>query len=432
MTNSNHNDSSSAFSAFNSSEELIEEIRQGRMVILIDDEDRENEGDLVLAADFVTPEAINFMATEARGLICLALAPEQIDRLQLPQMVRDEQNYSPNKTAFTVSIEASSGVSTGISASDRAHTIRIASNPQAKPSDVRFPGHVFPIRAQHGGVLRRAGHTEGSVDLTRLAGLGAAAVICEIMNPDGTMARVPDLKAYAKKHKIKIGTIVDLIQYRLSRELLVEETFDQVLPEAYAGLRARVFKSKVDQLEHLVLQKGNIEPNSPVLVRMQTDAYTREMFTLLRRGDSYLQSTLEYFEQQDSAVLVLLRGNNRGTGLAAELKNLIEPANKREMDHRDYGIGAQILRALGAQQIRLLTNHPDRKIGLRAFGIEIVEVVNFHQVKENLNGEEKNIYCAEGAKNNSKAKGENSEEDSDPDDKSQNRNRNVTVQSRNH
>ncbi|HPI39263.1 MAG TPA: 3,4-dihydroxy-2-butanone-4-phosphate synthase [Pseudobdellovibrionaceae bacterium] len=203
---------------FNKIEELILEIRNGKMVLLVDDEDRENEGDLVLAADQVTPEKINFMAKEARGLICLSLPPEQIDRLQLPMMVRDEMNMSPNKTAFTVSIEAAEGVSTGISVADRAHTILVASNPEARPSDIIMPGHIFPIKAQSGGVLKRAGHTEGSLDLTRLAGLCPAAVICEVMNEDGSMARVPDLVRFAQKHQIKIGTIVDLIEYRIALE----------------------------------------------------------------------------------------------------------------------------------------------------------------------------------------------------------------------
>jgi 3,4-dihydroxy 2-butanone 4-phosphate synthase/GTP cyclohydrolase II len=216
--------------SFDPIEELIEEVRQGKIVILVDDEDRENEGDLVMAADHVTPEAINFMAREARGLICLPLSPQQIDRLQLPQMVRDEMNSSSNKTAFTVSIEAASGVTTGISAADRAHTIRVASNPSGKPSDIHMPGHIFPIRAQEGGVLKRPGHTEGSVDLATLAGLNPAAVICEVINDDGTMARVPDLKKFAKKHGLKIGTIVDLIQYRLAtnkHEGLNEENITQ-------------------------------------------------------------------------------------------------------------------------------------------------------------------------------------------------------------
>jgi 3,4-dihydroxy 2-butanone 4-phosphate synthase / GTP cyclohydrolase II len=393
---------------FNTAEELIEDIRQGKMVILIDDEDRENEGDLVLAADFVTPEAINFMASEARGLICLALSPEQIEKLQLPLMVREEQNYTPNKTAFTVSIEASVGVSTGISAGDRAHTIRVASRPTAQAKDVHFPGHVFPIRAQQGGVLRRAGHTEGSVDLARLAGLNPAAVICEIMNPDGTMARVPDLKAYAKKHNIKIGTIVDLIEYRLERELLVEEIYTVDLPELSAlvgSWQARIFKSKVDHVEHMVLQKGTFKPHDssnaeaqpePVMVRMQLDSYSKELFSVMENGFSSLQESLEKFKDVETGFLVLLRGNNKNQGIVGEIKSWLEnharretnPQARREMDSRDYGIGAQILKAVGAKKIRLLSNNHDRKVGIRAFGIEIVEFIGFDEEseKENNNG----------------------------------------------
>jgi len=239
--------------------ELIEDIRLGKMVILVDDEDRENEGDLVLAADHVTPEAVNFMAREARGLICLPMSSQQIDRLQIPQMVRDDLNYSSNKTAFTVSIEAAQGVTTGISAADRAHTIRVASNPNVSSLDIHMPGHIFPIRAQQGGVLKRAGHTEGSVDLATLAGLNPAAVICEVINDDGTMARVTDLKVFAKKHNLKIGTIVDLIQYRLSTESLVEEVgFIELPPQFGADLKARIFKTNVDKTDHCGIQKGEI------------------------------------------------------------------------------------------------------------------------------------------------------------------------------
>lgn len=362
----------------NTPEELIEEIRNGRMVILVDDEDRENEGDLVLAADHVTPEIINFMAREARGLICLALASEQIDRLQLPQMVRDELNESPNKTAFTVSIEASHGVTTGISAADRAHTVRVASSPSAKPSDVHMPGHIFPIRAQKGGVLRRAGHTEGSVDLALQAGLHPAAVICEVMNDDGTMARLPDLLKFAEKHALKIGSIVDLIEFRLRREILVEEIFTADLP--WRGFKARVFRSRVDDLEHLVLQKGEVTPDQPTLVRVQLDSYTRELMCLLSSDSSALEDALSAIEREGSGCLLLLRGNNRPKGLTAELQAWIGERGLPPMDERDYGIGAQILRALGAHQIRLLTNKVDaasdeKKIGLKAFDLEIVEAV---------------------------------------------------------
>jgi 3,4-dihydroxy 2-butanone 4-phosphate synthase/GTP cyclohydrolase II len=381
---------------FNSPEELIEDIRLGKMVLLVDDEDRENEGDLVLAADHVTPAMINFMAMEARGLICLALSSEQIDRLQLPQMVRDDQNFSPNKTAFTVSIEASWGVSTGISAADRAHTIRVAASPGAKPSDVHMPGHIFPIRAQHGGVLKRAGHTEGSVDLAKLAGLNPAAVICEVMNPDGSMARVPDLKQFAQKHGIKIGTIVDLIEYRLSREVLVEEILNVELPSEFRGFRARIFRSRVDGVEHLVLQKGEISKEKPALVRVHVEAGTRDLFSQLEHGESSLQQAVHQIEKNGDGLLLLLRGVAKPAGLVGEIKALCGEKAQPEMDSRDYGIGAQILRAAGAHQIRLLSNKVEKRVGLKAYDLEIVEIVS---LKEDLHGEENS---KEGSQENNK------------------------------
>ncbi len=363
--------------SFDPIEDLIHDIRAGKMVLLVDDEDRENEGDLVLAADHVTPELVNFMAVEARGLICLALSPEQIQRLQLPQMVRDENNFSPNKTAFTVSIEASSGVSTGISAADRAHTIRVASHPMAKPSDVHMPGHIFPIRAQSGGVLKRAGHTEGSVDLAKLAGLNPAAVICEVMNPDGTMARVPDLKKFAQKHQIKIGTIVDLIEYRLSRENLVEEVFSSALPQAFPKFQARVFRSRVDGVEHLVLQKGDeIPSDKPVMVRVQVENPTRDLFSLLSGEASSLRASLAKIEEEEHGLILILRGENQNSNFSRELKSMLGQGAPSEMDARNYGIGAQVLRAVGAQRIRLLTNTVEKRVGLKAFDLEIVEIIS--------------------------------------------------------
>lgn len=387
---------------FDAIEDLIEDVRQGKMVLLIDDEDRENEGDLVLAADHVTPELINFMAVEARGLICLALAPQQIDRLQLPQMVRDDQNFSPNKTAFTVSIESSWGVSTGISAADRAHTIRVATNPEAKPSDIHMPGHIFPIRAQQGGVLRRAGHTEGSVDLAKLAGLNPAAVICEVMNPDGTMARVPDLKSFAKKHGIRIGTIVDLIEYRLSREVLVEELINVELPPMFRGFRARVFQSKVDGVEHLVLQKGEIHKDQPVLVRVQVDAFSRELYAILSKGESSLKMVLDRIDAEGSGLLLLLRGSTKATGLVGEIKALCGEQMPAEMDSRDYGVGAQILRILGAHQIRLLTNKIEKRVGLKAYDLKIVEMVTLKEDEDGKSEEDrsKENHSEDGSEKN--------------------------------
>ena len=369
--------------AFNSIEDLIEDLKNGKMVILVDDEDRENEGDLVLAADHVTPQAINFMAMQARGLICLALSPQQIERLQLPLMVREDMNLTPNKTAFTVSIEASFGVSTGISTADRAHTIRVAANPLAKPSDIHMPGHIFPIRAQHGGTLKRAGHTEGSIDLAKLAGLNPAAVICEVMNEDGSMARVPDLKTFAQKHQLKIGTIVDLIQYRLQHETLIEEVFTSQLPAEYGDFKARVFKSKLDGMEHLVLQKGEITPGKAMLTRVQVDNYVKDLFSNLTDHSNPLEAALQAIDDEGEGVIILLRGHNR-PHLASDVKALTqpeEPGRAFVMDEKDYGIGAQILRALGIHKIRLLTNKPEKRTGLKAFELEIVEVVALDVVR---------------------------------------------------
>ena len=361
---------------FNKIDELIEDIRLGKMVILVDDEDRENEGDIVCAADFITPTMINFMASEARGLICLALSKEQIQRLGLPLMVREDENYSPNKTAFTVSIEAAQGVSTGISAADRAQTIRVAASRNAKPSDIHTPGHVFPIRAQEGGVLKRAGHTEGSIDLARLAGLSPAAVICEVMNPDGTMARVPDLKVFAEKHGLKIGTIVDLIEYRLAHESLVEEVHEPV-PLYEDGLKLRTFRSSIDGLEHIVLQKGEITPEQPTLVRVHVENGLRDSLASLIQNETALSVSRRKILESDSGLLVLLRGGKttKSRPLELEIRAVLGQAERStNMDSRDYGIGAQILRRIGVHKIKLLSRRPDKKVGLKAYGIEIVDV----------------------------------------------------------
>lgn len=361
-------------------QELIEDIRNGRMVILVDDEDRENEGDIVLAADFVTPETINFMAKEARGLICLALSAEQIDRLSLPLMVGPRVNHSPNKTAFTVSIEASTGVSTGISAADRAHTIRVASNPGAEPSDVIMPGHVFPIRAQKGGVLKRAGHTEGSVDLAKLAGLNSAAVICEIMKEDGTMARLPDLKEFAQKFSLKIGTIEDLIRHRLETETLIREVASEPMAHPMSSdFRVRVFQNILDGSENIVIQKGIIDKDKPTLVRVQVENVLGDVFSAGRNSASRIQNILKIMAQVESAVFVYLRKEGQQSLISQQVNSFKLPKSNtpRKMDPREYGIGAQILRAIGVQKMTLVARTNPQNIALKGFGLEIVDVAPF-------------------------------------------------------
>jgi len=367
-------------------EEALEDIRQGKMVILVDDEDRENEGDLTMAAEKVTPEAINFMAKYGRGLICLSLTEERINELRLPMMV--SENTSRFQTAFTISIDAGRGVTTGISAADRACTILTVVEGSAQPEDLVSPGHVFPLRAKKGGVLVRTGQTEGSVDLARLAGLKPAGVICEVMNDDGTIARMPDLQIFAKKHALKIVTIAELIKYRLSKESLVRRIATAKLPTKYGGLfTAIAYENDVDPYHHIALVKGEIKPEDKVLVRVHSQCLTGDVFGSKRCDcEEQLHRAMAMVEKEGKGVIVYMRQEGRGIGLVNKLKayslqdsgkDTVE-ANEAlgfKADMRDYGIGAQILVDLGLHKIRLMTNNPRKIIGLEGYGIEVIERV---------------------------------------------------------
>jgi len=368
-------------------EQAIEAIAAGKMVILVDDEDRENEGDLTMAAEKVTPEAINFMAKYGRGLICLSLTGERCDQLELPSMVRN--NTSPFQTGFTVSIEAKRGVTTGISAADRATTILTAVADGAKASDLVRPGHIFPLRARAGGVMVRVGQTEGSVDLARLAGLKPAGVICEVMDDDGTMARMPTLTAFAEKHGLGIVTIADLVEYRMRNELFVHRAAETMIPTDHGGeFKIIAFENDVDDLLHIALVKGSIDPEKPVLVRVHSECMTGDIFGSMRCdcGDQ-LHRAMAMMEKEGTGVIIYLRQEGRGIGLVNKLKayelqqkqglDTVE-ANRQlgfKDDLRDYGIGAQMLRHIGVRKMRLLTNNPKKMVGLDGYGLSIVEQI---------------------------------------------------------
>jgi 3,4-dihydroxy 2-butanone 4-phosphate synthase/GTP cyclohydrolase II len=371
---------------FNTVDEAVEDIEQGRMVILVDDEDRENEGDLCMAAEKVSAEAINFMAKHGRGLICLSLTPERVEELRLPMMTDD--NTSSFGTAFTVSIEAKKGVTTGISAADRARTIVTAIDPKTQPEDLARPGHVFPLRARPGGVLQRAGQTEGSVDLAKLAHLYPAGVICEIMNEDGTMARVPQLMEFAKKHTLKVVTVKDLIKYRMRTELFVRRLASVKLPTKFGGeFNVIAYANDIDNVIHIALVKGDIKPGDEVLVRVHSQCLTGDVFASERCDcGEQLRKAMEMIKKEGKGVILYMKQEGRGIGLINKLRayelqdkglDTVEANIKLgfKPDLRDYGIGAQILVDVGVRKMKLMTNNPKKIVGLEGYGLKVIERV---------------------------------------------------------
>ena len=368
-------------------EEAIVEINEGRMIIIVDDEDRENEGDLMIAAEKVTPEAINFMATHGRGLICLPMAGSRLDTLQIPLMISDSTNTSTYGTAFCVSVEAKRNVSTGISAPDRAQTILTAIDPSTEAGDLARPGHIFPLRARDGGVLVRAGQTEASVDLARIAGLDASAVICEIMREDGTMARTPDLIEFADRHRLQIVTVADVIQYRLRTERFVRKVSETVLPTNYGDFRMIAFESTLDGENHVALVRGNIENGQDVLVRVHSHCLTGDVFGSTQCDcRAQIERAMEIISTEDRGVLLYLHQTGRGFKIADSIDGRqLEYHGKHDVDvnetiglvgeQREYGIGIQILAALDIRSLRILTNHPRKLVALKGYGLKVVDQV---------------------------------------------------------